>query len=114
MSQQARKRKRKRTARATPKGAASSKRRRALRDIGAQVRRARLEAKLTQEEAAARANIDYKRWQRLEYGEVNPTATTLLRVADAVEVDVWRLLTPAKKKKKVEGGEKPKDESGAG
>jgi transcriptional regulator with XRE-family HTH domain len=48
-------------------------------------------AELTQEEAADRAGIDYKRWQRLEQGAVNPTARTLLRVAEAVETDLFEL-----------------------
>jgi transcriptional regulator with XRE-family HTH domain len=48
-------------------------------------------AELTQEEAADRARIDYKRWQRLEQGAVNPTARTLLRVAEAVETDLFEL-----------------------
>lgn len=50
-------------------------------------------ADLSQESAAARAGIDYKRWQRLEQGVVNPTARTLLRVADAVDTTFWDLLS---------------------
>jgi len=47
---------------------------------------------LTQESAADRAGIDYKRWQRLEQGNVNSTARTLLRVAEAVETDFFQLV----------------------
>jgi transcriptional regulator with XRE-family HTH domain len=47
---------------------------------------------LTQEEAASRAAIDYKRWQRLEQGVVNPTVTTLARVAQAMDTNFWTLL----------------------
>jgi len=47
---------------------------------------------LTQEEAADRAGIDYKRWQRLESGSVNATLRTLLRVADALDTSVWVML----------------------
>jgi transcriptional regulator with XRE-family HTH domain len=47
---------------------------------------------LTQEEAADRAGIDYKRWQRLESGTVNATLRTLLRVADALGTNVWEML----------------------
>ncbi|MEZ4219635.1 MAG: helix-turn-helix transcriptional regulator [Polyangiaceae bacterium] len=75
----------------------SEKQRRLLREIGTRVREARVAAALTQEEAAARAAIDSKRWQRIEYGQVNPTATTLLRVAEAVETDLWGLLRTKKK-----------------
>lgn len=51
-----------------------------------------MRAKLTQEAAASRADIDYKRWQALEIGQVNATLRTLARVAAALEIDVWELL----------------------
>jgi transcriptional regulator with XRE-family HTH domain len=63
-----------------------------LRDIGACVRAARIRASLSQEAAAARAGIDYKRWQQIEGGRVNATARTLLRVAEAVDADFWGML----------------------
>jgi transcriptional regulator with XRE-family HTH domain len=65
---------------------------RVLREIGARVRAARLAAGLSQEEAAHRAGIDYKRWQRLETGSVNATVRTLIRAARAVRKDLWQLL----------------------
>ena len=49
---------------------------------------------MTQEEAAAAAGMDYKRWQRLEEGVVNPTVRTLARVAKALGTDFWMLLAP--------------------
>jgi len=55
-----------------------------LRQLGRRLRDARSAADLTQEEAASRAGIDYKRWQRLEAGEVNATVRTLVRAAKAV------------------------------
>jgi transcriptional regulator with XRE-family HTH domain len=83
-----------RRAKRTTKSAGSADKR-VLQEIGARVRRARLCAALTQEEAAARAGIDYKRWQRLEQGLVNPTARTLVRVAEAVRTDLWQLMSTA-------------------
>jgi len=62
------------------------------RELGRCVRRARLAAGLTQEAAAARAGIDYKRWQRLEEGTVNATVRTLVRVSSALGVTFWGLL----------------------
>lgn len=47
---------------------------------------------MTQEEAAARARIDYKRYQRLEAGSVNATIRTLARVAEALGTDLWTML----------------------
>jgi transcriptional regulator with XRE-family HTH domain len=47
---------------------------------------------LTQEEAAHTAGIDYKRWQRLERGAVNPTVKTLARSAEAMGSSCWDLV----------------------
>ncbi|MBI4700813.1 MAG: helix-turn-helix transcriptional regulator [Deltaproteobacteria bacterium] len=49
---------------------------------------------MTQEAAAAAAGIDYKRWQRIEQGAVNPTVRTLVRVAAALGTNLWALLAP--------------------
>jgi len=38
--------------------------------------------------------IDWRRWQRLENGTVNPTVRTLLRVSTALGTTFWKLLTP--------------------
>jgi transcriptional regulator with XRE-family HTH domain len=63
-----------------------------LREIGARIRAARQAAGLSQEDAAHRAGIGAKRWQQIEYGNVNLTARTLVRVAAACGTDFWRLL----------------------
>lgn len=63
-----------------------------LLDLGRRLRSAREQAGLTQEEAASRAGIDYKRLQRLEAGSVNPTVRTLDRVAKALGTDFWSLV----------------------
>ena len=70
-----------------------------LREAGEQIRRARVVAKLTQEEAADRARIDYKRWQALEKGRANPTLRTLIRVAEALETDFWILMRGYERKR---------------
>jgi transcriptional regulator with XRE-family HTH domain len=63
-----------------------------LREAGKKIAAVREGLGLTQEEAADRAGIDYKRWQRLESGSVNPTLRTLLRVAEALETNLWAML----------------------
>ena len=63
-----------------------------LREAGRRIASTRSALGLTQEEAADRAGIDYKRWQRLESGAVNATLRTLLRVADALGTNVWAML----------------------
>jgi len=62
------------------------------RGVGRRIRAARIAAALTQEQAAAKAEIDYKRWQRLELGTVNATLRTLARVAEALDTSFWKLL----------------------
>ena len=62
------------------------------RAVGRRIRQARLAVELTQEEAAAEAGIDDKRWQRLESGDVNATIRTLLRVSVALDTTFWELL----------------------
>jgi transcriptional regulator with XRE-family HTH domain len=47
---------------------------------------------LTQEDAAARAGIDYKRYQRVEAGEVNVTIRTVVRIAGALGTTFARLV----------------------
>ena len=63
------------------------------KELGRRLRAARLAAGLTQEKVAAAASVDYKRLQDLEGGRVNPTVKTLLRLAGAMGVDFWSLLT---------------------
>jgi transcriptional regulator with XRE-family HTH domain len=67
------------------------------RDIAARMRAARIAAGLTQEEAAARAAIAYKRWQDIEAGRANTTILTLNRVAAALGVDFWAIVRPSVK-----------------
>jgi transcriptional regulator with XRE-family HTH domain len=63
-----------------------------LDEIGARIRAARQAAGLSQEDAAHRAGIGAKRWQQLEYGNVNVTVRTLVRVAAACKTDFWTLV----------------------
>lgn len=65
-----------------------------MRDVGARVKAARQATGLTQEDAAARAGIDYKRFQRIEQGTINVTIRTLVRIAHACRMDFWTLLNP--------------------
>ncbi len=70
-----------------------------LLEAGEQIRRARILKKITQEDAAERARIDYKRWQALEEGRANPTLKTLMRVAEALETDFWALMRAPERKR---------------
>ena len=59
-------------------------------ELGNRIRTARHTAGLTQERVAFLADIDYKRYQRVEAGEVNVTLRTLVRIADAIGADLWK------------------------
>jgi transcriptional regulator with XRE-family HTH domain len=56
---------------------------------------------MTQEEAAHTAGIDYKRWQRLEEGSVNPTVRPLSRAAEALGLSFWSMLRAKRHRAKV-------------
>ena len=68
-------------------------------EIGRSIKAARERAGLRQSDAAARAGIDEKRWQRLEYGDVNPTLGTLLRIARALDTDIATLTSNLREKR---------------
>lgn len=57
------------------------------RQFGLRLRRVRLESGLTQEDLAQRAGVDRTFPGRVERGETSPTLVTLVRLADALEVD---------------------------
>lgn len=68
--------------------------RRIRKRIAVNVRRQRERADLTLEEAAHRAEMHWRHWQKVEAGEVNTTLRTLARLADALGLDPADLLAP--------------------
>lgn len=66
----------------------------AYRSLAWNVLSRRKELHLTIEEAAWRAGIASRHWQRIEAGDVNATIHTLARVAAALDVEVFVLLRP--------------------
>ncbi|MGH7284518.1 MAG: helix-turn-helix domain-containing protein, partial [Polyangiaceae bacterium] len=79
-----------------------------LRELGLRIQQARISAGVTQEQAASDSGIDYKRWQRLEEGSVNPTVKTLFRVSAAIGVPFWELLTPLSRRRPHASGQMPR------
>jgi transcriptional regulator with XRE-family HTH domain len=63
-----------------------------MRQIGTRIREARRTAGLSQEEAASRAGVGYKRWQEIERGAANPTVRTLDRIAETLGVELWDIV----------------------
>lgn len=79
-----------------------------LRELGLRIQQARISAGVTQEQAASDSGIDYKRWQRLEEGSVNPTVKTLFRVSAAIGVPFWELLAPLPRRRPHASGQMPR------
>ncbi|MGS2588117.1 helix-turn-helix domain-containing protein [Streptomyces hebeiensis] len=62
------------------------------REIGDQLRAARLHANLTQERLALRAGITLGQYSRIEQGHSSPLLDTLIRIADAIGVPLSHLV----------------------
>lgn len=60
--------------------------------VAANVRRLREAGKLTVEEAAHRAGIHWRHWQKVEAGETSATLRTVARISNALEVEPGELL----------------------
>jgi len=75
------------TARRSPELAAT------VRRLGERVRKLRLEALLTQEQLAGRAKLDAKHVQSIETGVGNPTTSTLLALARALDSTIADLFS---------------------
>lgn len=67
-----------------------------MRYAGANVRRLRERAELTQEELAEKCRWDFRHIQRIEAGNVDLAITALVRVAGALGVEPAALLKPTK------------------
>ena len=68
-----------------------------LRPLGTQLRRLRLERKLTQEGLAELAGLTYKHVGRIELAKVEPGTDVLVRLARALRVpvgDLFETITP--------------------
>jgi len=67
--------------------------------LAANVTRLRERAGWTQQGAAEAMGLDVKHLQKLEYGELNPSLRTLVRVAGAFGITVGRLLAHTSRKR---------------
>jgi transcriptional regulator with XRE-family HTH domain len=62
------------------------------RRLAANTRRWRLARTLTIKKAAARTEMHWRHWQKVEAGHTNATLETVVKVADALNVDPAELL----------------------
>jgi len=65
---------------------------RALKRFSRSIRDRRLRLGLTQEDVADSAGIALRHYQKLEAGEVNVTLRTMVRIAEALRLQVHELL----------------------
>jgi transcriptional regulator with XRE-family HTH domain len=59
-----------------------------LKEFGMHLRNIRKEKGLSMEAVAYKAEIEYRQLGRIERGEVNTTLISLLRIAEALEVEL--------------------------
>ena len=64
--------------------------------LAANVTRLRERARWTQQQAAEAMGLDVKHLQKLEYGKLNPSLRTVVRIAAAFGVTLGRLLAPVR------------------
>lgn len=63
-----------------------------LKLIGKNIRMEREKAMLTQEQMAELNGIDYKYYQKIEYGEVNITIRTLYKICEKLKINPKQIL----------------------
>lgn len=62
------------------------------RAVGDRIRAARLHANLTQEQVSLRSGISLASYNRIEQGHSSPMLDSLIRIADAIGVDLADLV----------------------
>lgn len=67
-----------------------------IRDFGKNLKTIRKSKKLSIRKLADIADVDFSQVHRIEKGESNPTLTTIMVLADALEVDPRDLIIPKK------------------
>jgi len=67
---------------------------RAAVELGERLRHARIERSVSQEDLAARAGLGPGTVARIEGGHQSPRVSTLVRLADVLEIAVWKLIEP--------------------
>lgn len=59
-----------------------------LANLGARIKELRLSKKLTQNDLAIQCNFEKASMSRIESGKTNVTVLTLLKISNALEVDI--------------------------
>jgi len=74
--------------------------------LGQQIRLLREEQNLSQEEFAGRADIDRAYYGGIERGERNVAAINIIKIADALGVEVGKLFPPLSALRRIMKGER--------
>jgi transcriptional regulator with XRE-family HTH domain len=61
--------------------------------VGKRIQQIRIEKKLSQQDLAAKCNFEKSNMSRLEAGRINPTLSTLEKVANALKVTLAEIVT---------------------
>jgi transcriptional regulator with XRE-family HTH domain len=64
-----------------------------LKELGNKLRAIRLERGLSLRELANKADMDHNNINRIEMGTVNPSYTTFILLAEALEIDPGQLIS---------------------
>jgi transcriptional regulator with XRE-family HTH domain len=70
-----------------------------LKEFGKQVRLIRKERGMTMEAVAYKAGIEYRQLGRIERGEVNATLISLLKISEALDVELQSFFSADTSKK---------------
>ncbi|MFE9935829.1 helix-turn-helix domain-containing protein [Streptomyces hirsutus] len=62
------------------------------RQVGERIRRVREHHNLSQQDVCGRSGIDVASYSRIEQGHASPLLDTLIRIADAIGVDLAELV----------------------
>jgi DNA-binding XRE family transcriptional regulator len=66
----------------------------ALKRIGMTIRQLRRSRDLTLREVGSRAGLSYSMISKVELGDCDPSMTTYLRIAKALDVELWKFFAP--------------------
>lgn len=62
------------------------------RQVGARIRHVREHLNLSQQDVCSRSGVDLATYSRIENGHASPLLDTLIRIADAMRVDLAELV----------------------
>lgn len=65
-----------------------------LKKLGLNIKRIRIAKEMTQVDLAYTCGFEKQNMQRIEAGKTSPTLKTLLKISEALEVDITDLIIP--------------------